>query len=232
MNIENFDISEMVKLAPLITAVLGVLTILVTCFNREYDKYIEFENNYFDNLLTPYIILYRNNRNINPIKYINKNFKNNSVYIPGYIYYLVENNKKDELHKVLLVDYIGGRKSIFNTFKKIFSRLNNLISFIFSVVVIIGFTLFLCPVFMEIMDFVKSFQIGTLYMLLVEFIMVVLLILFTVLIFILLIKGFSYMLNTSIKEEDKYANELKYIRRQIDGKIKTYNKNFNKWYIY
>lgn len=154
------DIYEIVKFVPLITVVLGVLTILSSCFNREYDFYIKLENEYFNRILVPRIF----RKTVNLFKFI-----------------------------VAIVVILLGSLA----FYQINLRALSILELYLNESIIIGNILVV--IYAMIAIFIKVIQV---------------------------------IFYKSIKEDDKYINELKYINKQIKNKIEIYNKNFENWYIY
>lgn len=160
------DIYEIVKFAPLITAVLGVLTILSSCFNREYDFYIKLENEYFNRILVPRFF----RKTVNLFKFI-----------------------------VAIVVILLGSLA----FYQINLRALSILELYLNESIIIGNILVVIYAIFDIYAMIAIF-----------------------------IKVIQVIFYKSIKEDDKYINELKYINKQIKNKIEIYNKNFENWYIY
>ncbi|MGU8529934.1 hypothetical protein [Clostridium perfringens] len=226
------DISTIIKMAPLITALLGIITILGTYFNKEYDNYREFENDYFNELLRKYMIAYRKNKNINAIKYIRKNHNYSDVYIPSYINYLIGTKNKEDLHKVLIVDYFEGINSEENMFRKTFHKILNL-GKVILLLLIVGFLFFTVSKFsIKIVEIIKNNDLSNIKLFLIELLIAIAIFFVIILICAIYTVAIGLIFTKSIKKEDKYINELKYIKKQIIIKVKKYDMNSDYWYIH
>ncbi|WP_240259634.1 hypothetical protein [Clostridium perfringens] len=226
------DISTIIKMAPLITALLGIITILGTYFNKEYDNYREFENDYFNELLRKYMIAYRKNKNINAIKYIRKNHNYSDVYIPSYINYLIEAKNKEDLHKVLIVDYFEGINSEENIFRKTFHKILNL-GKVLVLLFMVGFIFFtMSKISIKILDVIKTYDLSNIKLFLSELLIAAIIFFLIILICAIYTVVVGLIFTKSIKKEDKYINELKYIKKQINIKVEKYDTNSDYWYIH
>lgn len=226
------DISKIIKMAPLITALLGIITILGTYFNKEYDNYREFENDYFNELLRKYMIAYRKNKNINAIKYIRKNHNYSDVYIPSYINYLIETKNKEDLHKVLIVDYFEGINSEENIFRKTFHKILNL-GKVLVLLFMVGFIfLTMSKISIKILDVIKTYDLSNIKLFLSELLIAAIIFFLIILICAIYTVVVGLIFTKSIKKEDKYINELKYIKKQINIKVEKYDTNSDYWYVH
>lgn len=226
------DISTIIKMAPLITALLGIITILGTYFNKEYDNYREFENDYFNELLRKYMIAYRKNKNINAIKYIRKNHNYSDVYIPSYINYLIEAKNKEDLHKVLIVDYFEGINSEENIFRKTFHKILNL-GKVLVLLFMVGFIFFtMSKISIKILDVIKTYDLSNIKLFFSELLIAAIIFFLIILICAIYTVVVGLIFTKSIKKEDKYINELKYIKKQINIKVEKYDTNSDYWYIH
>lgn len=226
------DISTIIKMAPLITALLGIITILGTYFNKEYDNYREFENDYFNELLRKYMIAYRKNKNTNAIKYIRKNHNYSDVYIPSYINYLIEAKNKEDLHKVLIVDYFEGINSEENIFRKTFHKILNL-GKVLVLLFMVGFIFFtMSKISIKILDVIKTYDLSNIKLFLSELLIAAIIFFLIILICAIYTVVVGLIFTKSIKKEDKYINELKYIKKQINIKVEKYDTNSDYWYIH
>lgn len=224
-------IEMLIKLMPVITTAVGIITLLITCFNKEYNNYIELKKKYFECLVDPYIINYRKNKKINPIEYINDNYNYEDTYIPKYINYLVEKEGKYNLHKVLVVDYIEGFKSKENSFYRTFDKIRNVVIIISVFSLFVAINGFMIKTMWLIFEFVNTVKATNLKELLIELLIVAALIIVISLIIFLYFWILGHIFRRSIKDEDIYIYELSNIKKQIEIKIKYYNKNSYKWYI-
>lgn len=93
---------EFEKLLLLVTSAIGTLTAIYKLVFKNDSKRKKL---YYEKVLVPFIVAYKKNSNINSIKFVKNTVDNGSDDVPKYIFWLVEQNRKDELKKVLLYDY-------------------------------------------------------------------------------------------------------------------------------
>ena len=100
------------SLVTFITSAIAALTALYKmCFKREHNRV----EKYYENILCPYLIAYKQNKNVYAVKFLKKKIQYSEEYVPKYILYLIEHQKKEELHKVILYDYYDLYKNEDNT---------------------------------------------------------------------------------------------------------------------
>lgn len=116
--------SDFIQLYMKYSAVIaGVISFIITIFNKEHIRYEKNKEKYFNDFLIKFYNAYRNNRNINIKKFFNKNYSYLDNYIPTYVNYLIENREFDKLKKVLIVDYFCYYSSESNTVKITFYKI-------------------------------------------------------------------------------------------------------------
>lgn len=196
-------------------------------FDKEYKEYKEVKKLYFEKVLVNYIGLYKKNKDINPIKFIKKNYTYKDYYIPPYIGYLMDNNEKIKLHKVLIEDYKTNfpseRSSVINTFFKL-CRITDFIYLIAYLSII-----FICLIFtfsgiaLIILAMFNGFKNLSFFI--------------TIIYLILGIGGglalikFRYFFKDRIVEDDEYSTNEEWIKKHIDKKVENYNHNSKKDYL-
>ncbi|SHK55123.1 hypothetical protein SAMN02745136_02759 [Anaerocolumna jejuensis DSM 15929] len=212
-----------------ISVASGVIAILITYFNKKNTKREKLYNDYFKKLLIPYVAAYKVNANINPVRYVNSRFTRNDIYIPRYVFYLVDKCEKDSLHKVLISDYMSEFPTTSNILITTLSKIGNILSFIMSFIMIFAVSfMFLLTCYM-IIDTISIVIIGnyetimflgiTLNSISFNIILIVLCLFFGIVLMIILI----YMVRS---EEDRYKMSMKSINKNIKQKIKEYNNMF------
>lgn len=206
-------------------AVIGaVITFIVTYFNKEEKKYSKLTNRYFNDLLVPYVSEYRNNKGINPIKYIRKKYNYNDYYIPTYIFYLLENNDKENLHKVLIEDYKekfpSSSNIIWNTVYKIFNIMDLIFVFI-SLYFVLLIIMYIFQLSNEILSNVISyighgFNKENLVIIIGNSVAIII---FTIFLFVV-----RPTVKNRIITDDEYSTKIKNIESLVKRKVKKYNK--------
>lgn len=114
---------EKIDYIKIIGIIGSVVAFINTFFSKEQSKNNKLSEDYFEKLLVPYINKYKMNPNLNTVKFIKKNYSMDKYYIPSYIFLLVDNDNKELLHKVLIVDY---RNNIPGQVNNINKTINNL----------------------------------------------------------------------------------------------------------
>lgn len=196
-------------------------------FDKEYKEYKEVKKLYFKKVLVNYIGLYKKNKDINPIRFVRKNYTYKDYYIPPYIGYLMDNNEKMKLHKVLIEDYktnfLSERSSVINTFLKL-CRITDFIYLIAYLSII-----FICLIFtfsgmaLIILSIFNGFKNLSFFI--------------TIIYLILGIGGglalikFHYFFKDRIVEDDEYSTNEEWIKKYIDKKVENYNHNSKKDYL-
>lgn len=124
--------NETIETLLTLVAVLGSTFAYLEKRNKKYDN---FEEKYFMKVLNPYVVSWKKNKELDTIKfidkYLKKSNKSNEIYIPKYIFYLVEKEKdKEKLHKVLITDYIQNYPNLNNEKGKITNSIFSYFNFI------------------------------------------------------------------------------------------------------
>lgn len=213
-----------------ILGIIGsIITFIITIFKTKEVKISDMKNDYFQNLLIKYIALYKDNNNVNPVKFIKKNYKLEDYFIPSYIFYLVDLNEKDLLHKILIVDYrnnfpitsniIGSTtKNIKCILTMILMYTYNLVTFLSIVVSIYGIIDFVNTIIYNFKGISGSIQIGIFKFSDIEFSI------FSVLVYILISIICMYIAKIIFKNiKDDYAIKNKDIEKIVEKKQKEYN---------
>lgn len=211
------------KMAPI--GAIGAFLFLY--FDKEYNGYKEVKKLYFEKVLVNYIGLYKKNKEINPIKFIKKNYTYKDYYIPPYIMYLMDQKEKIKLHKVLIEDYKTNfpseRNSVINTVFKLF-RITDLIYLLlyFGIIFMCFLAIFIgiTSIFLVIFGGFENLDLFT-----------------TIVCLVLGIGGgwifgkFRYFFKDRIAEDDEYSTNEEWIKKHIDKKVENYNHNSNKDYL-
>lgn len=223
---ENIDYFKVIAL------IGAIITFIVTYFNQEQKKYLKQINIYFDKLLVPFMCEYKENNEINAVKFINKNYKNEDYFIPPYIMKMVKDNDKESLKKVLLEDYRcnfpNNSNGIWRTMDRIFNVIDLIMVFIMvamsfvSALLLISFILNILNLATSILSgamgksafYIETFRNICGIGMMVPF-----------------IKFLRWLIkNTISTTEDEYTMNCKKINKLIKTKVKKYNKNLNKEY--
>ncbi len=205
-----------------VLTVLGaVFTFIIAYFDKEHKKNLDLKEEYFKNILVPYINRYRKNKNINSIKFLKSKYEESIYFIPPYIFYLVDENNKVDLHKVLIEDYKENFPSSKNSIWKTFNRLDKIFDLISILILGILFglisLLIIDFIFLLILEMFKSTDLknfisndGLKYIIYIGLGIIVLVILI--------------LLNRSSLKNEDYSNNKKVINKIINKKKKNYNK--------
>lgn len=217
----------------------AVITFIITFFNKEQSKYSKLEQEYFEKLLVLYVNEYMKNNGVNSIRFIKKKFNRKDYFIPSYIFYLVDNDDKVLLHKVLIEDYRekypNNANVILKTMDNIFHTMDFIfifIYFIFIFVIVFFFMMTLKELlnitYYYINDIASGMNIANSNIPDLKFYIVVMIIMVIVLI---LTVWFVRALINSINDE--YTMIDKKIKSIVEKKERKYNKNKRngKYYI-
>lgn len=206
-----------------VLTVLGaVFTFIIAYFDKEHKKNLDLKEEYFKNILVPYINKYRKNKKINPIKFLKSKDEENIYFIPPYIFHLVDERNRVDLHKVLIEDYKENFPSSKNSIWKTFNRLDKIIDLI--------------------LVFLLGILFGLISILIIDFIFLLILEMFksTDLKNFILNDGLKYivyiglgiiglviltLLNRNSLKNDDYSINKKIIIKLINKKKKDYDKS-------
>lgn len=220
-----------------LTLIGSILTFIITYFNKSQKEYEKLLKEYFEKIVVVYINKYKKQNNINPVKFIKKNLKDEEYFVPSYILYLVKNNNKDELHKVIIEDYKERFPNNKNSFISTFDNISNIISligmlcyFIFSIstifFIINGVKYVIENIYYKMKGVTGGISVGNTTLNSIEFSIISLL--FGVIMLGVLIFSIRYVI--SITKDDYTFNEKK-IKKIIKQKVKEYDKKHGKYFI-
>lgn len=223
---ENTDYLKIIAL------IGGVVTFIITYFNKEQNKYIKLVDDYFEKVLVKYVDLYNKDKKINPINFIQENYSMKDYFIPSYIFCLINSNRKVDLHKVLLEDY---RERFPNNTNGIFRTIDNLrytyslfevfiFSFLFIIPVLVIISMIISVVSLVITSFGEGFKEGM--------ISSVAALIMIVVIIIVVYHIFKYLAKYIAKGmKDEYTMKTKEIEELIKNKVKSYDETINNYYL-
>lgn len=228
---------ENLDLISVLTVIGSILTFIITYFNKGQKEYEKLLKDYFDKIVVVYVNKYKKQSNINPVKFIKKNLKDEDYFIPSYILYLVKNNNKEELHKVIIEDYKEKIPNNKNSFINTFDSISNIISLlgmliyciisiqiIFSMIFeIISIMEYICSLISVVNGSIKIYNID-----IKNIIFSVLFVIFELIMLIILMFSMKYLIITT---KDDYTLSKKKIEKIIEKKIELYDKNHGKYYI-
>lgn len=117
----------------LITIIISIATAMIALFNNRQKKGETLQDEYFNSIILNFFEVKRANPNMDTLEYIKK-YRFKKCCIPNYIFYLADNNKKEELEKVLKVDYWDNYPHIFNDTDKTIDKLMKIGYFIEQIV--------------------------------------------------------------------------------------------------
>lgn len=216
------------EIIAVIVAVIGVLTTIYKLgFKNNHSRTKE----YYKSILNPFAVAYKENKNINSVKFIKKRAKRDNDNIPKYIFYLVDNDKKDELRKVLLYDYFDfydNDSNMMNKFARIISKgLIYVIVFLSYLFLFAGAILLVRIVFMffESLPYIQKIEIEFNGIIMKGGLSFLWLIGMDFLFFIFYL---VFMLFARFFNIDMYTFKEKRIKGMINHKIRVYDKRINK----
>ncbi|MDK0734985.1 hypothetical protein P7A61_05295 [Clostridium perfringens] len=197
-----------------VLTVLGaVFTFIIAYFDKEHKKSLDLKEEYFKNILVPYINRYRKNKNINPIKFLKSKDEENIYFIPPYIFHLLDERNKVDLHKVLIEDYKENFPSSKNSIWKTFNRLDKIIDLISVFLLGILFGLISLLIIVLIIEMFKSTNFNDVLK------YIVYIVLFIIGLVILT------LLNRNSFKNDDYSSSKSIIIKRINKKKKDYDKS-------
>ncbi|TGY43175.1 hypothetical protein [Clostridium perfringens] len=197
-----------------ILTILGaVFTFIIAYFDKEHKKNLDLKEEYFKNILVPYINKYRKNKKINPIKFLKSKDEENIYFIPPYIFYLLDERNKVDLHKVLIEDYKENFPSSKNSIWKTFNRLDKIIDLISVFLLGILFGLISLLIIVLIIEMFKSTNFNDVLK------YIVYIVLFIIGLVILT------LLNRNSFKNDDYSSSKSIIIKRINKKKKDYDKS-------
>lgn len=210
----------------IVSAILAVITVIISFFNKEQEAYYENKNLYFKNVLLKFYERYKSTANINVVDFIKNNYSHEDNYIPQYIWYLVYENEKEKLVKILLKDYVENRISFESTISKMKSKVFRQLAFLeYFFVIIVLFLIF----YSIIVIFASGTGIQHLYRYndgVFNFKSML-----TDIIGTSVFIGAMFLINWCIASADDYTLKKKKIIKKIDDKVKKYDKEKHNYYL-
>lgn len=195
----------------IISSAIATITLIYKIGVRGYKK----EREYYDKILSPFIINRRKNLDVNAVKFCKPILRYNYDSIPPYIYYLVEENNNVDLKKVLILDYTVYYSNFENSLSYILNSINKIImysGFFMAIALIIETTVFSMQMLSYLMSGLEfNYSLFFLY-------------LTTLPLPFIMLKVISFMNN------DMYTINRRKIHNLIKHKVKIYNKRHNKFY--
>lgn len=205
-----------------IALIVGAIGVFIACFNKFDDRAESLQDKYYFEFLPTLFELWSRN-DINIIKYI-KRRKLKDECIPYYILYLTDKGRKEDLEKVLRVDYRKSRPSILNNSIRAFIKSFKKIYYIS--VIILAVSIYLLAIIIITACF------GTIEIVITQGTKAFYNILNILLASIILSAGpflFMKFLLWVKRDSDLYNLNLKTIKEIIEHKLKEYNRD--EWYI-
>ncbi len=120
-----------------ITFILSLITFGTVIYKLVIKNIHKREDEYYKKVLKPFIIEYSNNKNINAAKYIKRIVNREDDYVPKYIFYLLDNNSKEELKKVLIMDYFDLYNNDTNNIMRVSNYLQKALLYVGMIFVLI-----------------------------------------------------------------------------------------------
>jgi|GEM_PF-1792827 len=229
---ENIDFFKLLGI------VGAVITFIITFFNKEQSKYGKLEHEYFEKLLVPYINECMKNNGLNSVRFIKRRFNRKDYFIPSYIFYLVDNDDRQLLHKVLVEDYRdkypNNTNVIFKTMDNIFHTMDFIFIFIYYIFIFVIVFFFLMTLkelfnmaYYFINDIASGMNVANSNISNLKFYIVVMII--TVIVLILTVWFVRAFINSI---NDEYTMIDKKIKSIVEKKERKYDKNKNKGKYY
>ncbi|GAA0085286.1 hypothetical protein UT300007_17250 [Clostridium sp. CTA-7] len=215
-----------------IATISAIVAFFISYFNNEQKKYYKLSDEYFEKVLVEYINKYNENKTINTVKYIKRNYQKKDYFIPSYVFYLVENDEKELLHKILVVDYSNKFPNDSNIVKKTIDSVYK------HMTLVIIFTYILCTLASLIFGIMYlKILLETIYAYYNEgyhmlnknnIISSIFMIILSMGLSVVSIKMSKFMINSI---QDEYTMEKKKIEKIIERKNDIYIKKASKFYI-
>lgn len=206
----------------IIAIVVGAIGVFIACFNKFDDRAENLQDKYYFEFLPKLFEAWSRN-NINIIKYI-KRRKLKDECIPYYILYLADEGRKDDLEKVLKVDYRYSRPSIWNNSIRAFIKSFKKIYYVsvFVIAAVLYFLAFLAiTALVSIVEALITKGAGAFWD--------IISLIFTVVILFAGPVAFMGMMIKVKRYSNLYSVNMKTIKDIIEHKLEEYNKE--EWYI-
>lgn len=186
-----------------------------TELENKQDKYLDILIQYFEKKE-----IYPNT--IDSINYF-KNLKNKETCIPPYIFYAAENKTKEELDKILTVDYWRENPSIDNNTIRSLNRFLKYIYYLAYIILAMTLVIYSINILVEFEKDIITKEVS----IFIAFLKFSVSIIMGIICCKSIIKT-NKKINLDI---DMYSFKMKNINAQINEKIKYYNNNIDKYYI-
>lgn len=115
----------------------GLISFILTFFDKEHRKYNENKEKYFQKFLLPFYQEFKTTDKLDYESFLKNNHSYDKVYIPRYVNSLIENKENEKLSKVLLTDYINLFPNKLNGFFVALENLDAVFNYIVAVVFMI-----------------------------------------------------------------------------------------------
>ncbi|MEG2412583.1 MAG: hypothetical protein RSA29_17100 [Clostridium sp.] len=230
----------------IVTVIGAIISFIIAYFDKGEKKYEDLKDQYFEKVLIVFYKNYKKNSDINPVKFMKHKFVENEVFIPKYIYYLIENNDKEKLAKVLIVDYCNYypnfNNSARNTINKLCRKIYIILLFIYTVYFVWGM-FNIIPSLSMLMESINYYIKGSLMksnLFILQLISPTLgdimlpiwvVDLLNLIFIIILICLPLYIINLYLSKCDEYTLRIKRIKRMVSKKVNVYNRKSKKSYV-
>lgn len=211
-----------------ISFVATILAGIFTYLEKRNIKYDNFLNIYFKEVLNPYIVKLKKNKDLDTIKFMKKKLKEseNNIYIPHYISYLIENDgDQEKLQKVLATDYIQNYPNNKNRKGRLIDSVNDCLNIIVEFLMILVFCVAIIFISISVGGIMLEVFVGESTNTMVEYIIITIISVILILISIIMIK----QMNKS--EKDYYTLEEEKIKKCVKEKIEYYDNNYSKYFL-
>ncbi len=202
--------------------IIALVTFLQNYFSKrdtelenKQDKYLDILIQYFKKKE-----IYPNT--IHSVNYF-KNLKNKETCIPPYIFYAAENKTKEELDKILTVDYWRENPSIDNNTIRSLNRFLKYIYYLAYIILAMTLVIYSINILVEFEKDIITKEVSVF----IAFLKFSVSIIMGIICCKSIIKT-NKKINLDI---DMYSFKMKNINAQINEKIKYYNDNIDKYYI-
>ena len=215
-----------IQVCSLLTTILAGIFLYFERRNKKYDGFLE---EYFDEVLNSYVTKWKQNPEINTVKFIRKKIRqsiaNNKFFIPPYISYLVKMNDGEKIQKVLITDYIQNYPNSNNEKWKVTNNIYeciNMIMLFLSFITLSASMIMIVPsvfVFAFEVLFYQSIKKVKNYAIVIMLGMII------------LFASIWIIKNIKKSETDYYSLEEEKIKKYIVQKVNYYDKKSSNFFI-
>ena len=202
--------------------IIALVTFLQNYFSKrdtklenKQDKYLEILIQYFEKKE-----IYPDT--IDSVNYF-KNLKNKETCIPPYIFYAAENKTKEELDKILTVDYWRENPSVDNNTIRSLNRFLKYIYYLAYIILNMILVMYSINILIEFEKDIITKEVGVFIAFLKFSVSIVM--------EFICCKSIIKTVKKISLDIDMYSFKMKNINAQINEKIEYYNKNTDKYYI-